>query len=455
MLWKIKRPTVISRPFYFLNQGACVILKLLHTILGDLEASEIKKVLYLTLIFLLITGTYAILHPLKEALFVRIVGKLYIPYAKMASFIILVPILFIYAKLVDLLEKHQLFYLLCSIFAVSFLVIAYALTLPVIGLSNTTLDASRLLGWFIYLVTESFSSLMFTLFWSFVVSITDLKSAKYGYPFIVAGSQIGAISGPELVKHATYIGVPQLFTIVSLTTLAIIFVIRKFTTSTQTKALPAKTGRMSTGTLEGLRLLLSKPYLIGIFAVSTINEVINSILEYHLVIRADESFVSTENVVEFFGHYIQSTTILTFVFSLIGTSFLIQFFGITFSLMLYPILSAIIIIAVMLKPTLSVIFVALVIFKGLSYALNLPCKEMLYLQTSTDIKFKTKSWIDGFGRRLTKTVGSSINAAFAPTAHVILYSSLASLGIIGLWLMVALYVGTTNDRLVRNDTLIE
>ncbi len=37
--------------------------------------------------------------------------------------------------------------------------------------------------------------------------------------------------------------------------------------------------------------------------------------------------------------------------------------------------------------------------KALSYSLNNPCKEMLYNPTSTDVKFKAKSWIDIFGQR--------------------------------------------------------
>lgn len=45
--------------------------------------------------------------------------------------------------------------------------------------------------------------------------------------------------------------------------------------------------------------------------------------------------------------------------------------------------------------------------KALSYSLNNPCKEMLYNPTSTDVKFKAKSWIDIFGQRGTYCVGCS------------------------------------------------
>lgn len=73
--------------------------------------------------------------------------------------------------------------------------------------------------------------------------------------------------------------------------------------------------------------------------------------------------------------------------------------------------------------------------KGMSYALNNPCKEILYQvcifiimshihlnerscytwqqATSTQIKFKCKSWIDTFGQRGSKAAGSIVTNAFA------------------------------------------
>jgi AAA family ATP:ADP antiporter len=49
----------------------------------------------------------------------------------------------------------------------------------------------------------------------------------------------------------------------------------------------------------------------------------------------------------------------------------------------------------------------------MSYALNNPCKEMLYQPTSSSVKFKCKSWIDTFGARGCKATGSLVTNAFA------------------------------------------
>ena len=47
--------------------------------------------------------------------------------------------------------------------------------------------------------------------------------------------------------------------------------------------------------------------------------------------------------------------------------------------------------------------------KGLSYALQSPSREMLYIVTTDAIKFKAKSWIDVFGGHAAKALGSGVN----------------------------------------------
>jgi len=432
-----------------------VLEKIWHMLWGTMSREEVKKFAFLTLIFLFITATYGLLHPLKEALFVRIVGRLFLPYAKIASFFFTIPLLLIYAKLVDSFKKHQLFYILFCSYIVTFLGIAYALTLPAVGLLNTVTNPNRLIGWVLYLVVESFSSLVFSLFWSFVVSITNVASAERGYPFIIAGSQIGSLTGPEMAKRATSIGIPQLIVISSLFSAFIIVLVKLFITRFPAQEVAKPTTKQATGAFEGLRLLVTKPYLMGIFAISTLNEIIQNIIEYNVIIKADQTYKTTENVVEFLGMLIQSQTLIAFLVSFLGTSYLLRNFGITFSLLLYPLCSAVMVICIFFTPSMWTLFGALILLKGLNYSLNTPCKEILYIQTSTDIKFKTKSWIDGFGRRLTKTVGASFNALFASTKNIVAYSSLFSLGIIGVWITLALFVGITNDRLIREEKIIE
>ena len=92
---------------------------------------------------------------------------------------------------------------------------------------------------------------------------------------------------------------------------------------------------------------------------------------------------------------------ITLVFSFAGTGFIINRYGLTTCLTLFPVTVGLVIVMAMQSSinSINVLFYAMVVIKGLSYALNVPCKEMLYIPTSQDVKYKAKSWIDMFGGR--------------------------------------------------------
>lgn len=430
--------------------------KLRQALWGDLTTEEFKRFGMLSLTFLFIIGTYWLMRPLKDALFMKIVGKLYIPYAKMVSFACIIPLILFYSKLVDWFEKHKLFYVICSIYAIVFLVVAYFLAHPTIGLANTVADKSRLLGWFIYVGIESFGSLVVALFWSFVASSTQTSAAKRGYPVIIAGAQVGSIVGPTIATKATFIGMPQLSVIIACGIAIVPFMIYLFVKHFPTaQALPTASDKKATGMFEGLRLLASKPYLLGILGVATLYEIIGTVLDYQMKFIADETYTSAAQVTEFLGLFGQSANLLALVFALVGTSFFIRRFGLTFCLVMFPVTIGLVVCYVWACPTLWVLFGAMVAVKGLSYALNNPCKEIMYIPTSKDVKFKAKSWIDVFGGRSSKFVGSGINAIFTDMAQLMFFGSIISLGIVGVWIMIAFYVGKTNHKLVQDNKIIE
>ncbi len=271
---------------------------------------------------------------------------------------------------------------------------------------------------------------------------------------IIGGAQIGSMAGPFLVNRtATLWGLPVLFGIAAisifLVPILIFFFVKKY------PYVHEKSSKKPTGPIEGLKLLFSKPYLMGILGIATLYEIIGTILDYQMKFLADEAYGSAEKVAEFLSFFGIAANGLALVFALIGTSFFIRRFGLTFCLVMFPATVACVVIYVMAFPMLWALFIAMVAIKGLSYALNNPCKEIMYIPTSKDVKFKAKGWIDGFGGRSAKATGSSVNAMFTSMTSLMFYGSIVSLGVIGVWILVALYVGRTNKTLVESGNTIQ
>lgn len=423
---------------------------------GNLTREEYGKFGLLSIILSFIVGSYWLLRPLKDALFAGFVGASYLPYAKIASVIFLIPLILLYSKMVDIFEKQQLIYIITSIYGGLFFCAAYLLANPTAEIANTILCKYQILGWAIFLGVESFISLVFSLFWSFVASTTDTVSAKRGYALIFAGAQIGTIIGPEFAKHATQIGIPMLIFIAAcgifMIPLMTMLFIKLHPHVITVKSRDKKT---STGFIEGLRLLFTRPYLIGILGVAILGNIISTILEFELIYFAQKSYNSVENITEFLGLYGQSINFSTLIFALFGTSLVIRKLGLTLSLVAYPIIVGIIVCAVWYYPTLWVLFTAMVVIKCLSYALNSPCKEIMYIPTSNDVKFKAKSWIDTIGYRLSGSVGGGVGVAFPGIASLIYFGSIISLVVTVIWIIAAICVGIKNQQLVKNDEIIK
>lgn len=433
-----------------------MIEKLKHTLWGDLSSEELSRFGMLTLIFACIIGTYWLMRPLKDSLFYKMVGKLYQPHAKIAACLILIPLVLIYSKLVDLFEKQKLFYIIAGFYGLLFVVVYFLLLHPKIGVANTMPDKTRWLGWLIYLGVESFGSLMIQLFWSFVVSSTDTAIAKRGYPLITAGGQLGAISGPVIATQAEHLGMPAIVLFIIGGIVAIPLLIRKFVKRYPSSAehRVVDSGVQKTGMIEGVRLLFTRPYLLAILGVGSFLAIFDVILEYQMMFLADDLYHTPEMLARFGGFFGIAINSCAFLFALIGTSYFMRRFGLTFCLVAFPLLMLVIVGKIFIFPTLWMVFAAMVVMRVLSYALHNPCKDIMYIPTSKDVKFKSKGWIDMFGHRNAKAFGSWINTFFTNAADLLFFGSLISMGVLGLWVIVAFYLGSANKKLIETGTVI-
>ena len=433
-----------------------MLSKIVKTIWGDISPEEIKKFSLLSGIFFLIVGTYWLLRPFKDTIFLRTVGKLYLPHVKIASALCMVVLVLIYSKMVDTFSRKKLTYLICSFYAVLFSIITFLINFSSFGFSDPVTHKLRLVGWISYVGIESFGTLVITLFWSFVASMVETDEARRGYPIIIFGAQFGSLLGAFLTTQAHIISITALMTGACLAIFSVPLTVSLFMRQyPSTPEIPQERKKNSTGPLEGLRLITTRPYLIGILAVSTLFEIISILLDIQMKLLADAAYDTPEKMLAFFGYFGFSTNLVSLLFALLGTSYFIRTFGLTKCLTMFPIFIGLVIGISWKFSGLWAIFGALVAIKGLSYALNNPCKEIMYIPTSTDIKFKAKSWIDVFGGRSSKGFGGFLATFFPSVAsEFVIYSSLVSFAVIGIWIPAAVYVGRTNRRLVQEEKII-
>lgn len=439
-----------------------MLTRLKNYLWGGLQPVDRLKFGLLSLIFFCIIGSYWLLRTQKDAVFSSIVGLEYQPQAKILSLLLIIPILLIYTKLVDMWSKNRLLMTFSVGFALSFVFVAIFLQHPTIGLPNTVASSDRIFGWFVYVFIETFGSIMPGLFWAFVNSSVSTDIAKKGYPLIIAGAQLGSILGSYMSWESEYFGNAMLFNVGGASILAIVPAVMAYLwmvpANQQVSLDGGKEGssKGKTGMFEGLKILLTRPYVLGIFALATLYEVVATILDFQMKVLAKGIFPTTEQFASFNGLYGVMTNALALLFAVVGTRYFIEHYGLRFCLILFPVLTGAVVSFVYMYRVFFVVTAAVMIIKALSYALNNPAKEMMYLPTSKDVKFKAKGWIDMFGSRSSKAAGSGVNWFLQIfTNDIMLYGTLMSLGVVGVWFLAATYVGNTFNRLTKNKEIVD
>lgn len=450
----------------------------------DLSKEERDKILWLTLTFFCVIGSYTVLKELKDLMFAQIVGGQYLYQVKLISMFILLPATLLYAKLVDYMSRFWLLVFYSLLYGVSGFVIAYYLNDPVIGLANTVASPDRTFGWFVYLFYEGLVPFVISVFWSFANSITNPETAKKGYTILIAGSKIGGMFTAGLAwamftptsflgkYHLSSIVINQILLISSSILLILSPVIIYFLLQTsQEKNLHGyevvhkfeekqeKKGEAETGMFSGLTMLFKYPYILGIFGMMFFYELVNVVLSIQRIVILQSL---AKDAAEFSGEmFLQRFWIhfAGFCVSFFGTRILIKKWGEQVCLLLIPLLTGGLLFYLMVMYNEQAILFVFMSLQMLNYAFASPLREALYIPTVRDVRFKSKAWIESFGQRIAKACGSGVIgiiqkvAIVGTSTYVALFSSFF-VGVVVLWSIVAWVLGRKYASMIKKGEAI-
>jgi AAA family ATP:ADP antiporter len=459
-----------------------MFVSLVNFFYPDIKKEEILKSTLFALALALIIGAYWELRMLKNLFFYMKLGfptelgwdtdfgRSLIPKLKMMSPFVITGLVIVYTKLLDLVQKQTLFYIFCSLYGTIFAATAAAVFVSQkFGAAYVGKYPLALLGILVYLLTESFGSLVVALFWSFTASCNTTEQAKRTFPFILAIAQLGTIIGSHLLSFAFPLW--SYYTLCSTAIFLVIVIIRKIALliDKEPKTVQAFEKKEKADIFAGLKLLTTQPYLLGIFITSTLYEIIKTMLDFQMHTQAS-SFMSQAEYLVFSGQFATWTNLSSFLIALLGTSHIIKKYGIRFCILVSPITYSITLTALYLyyktnpspENLCFAMLISMIAVTSISYAVNNPAKEMMYIPTSTEAKFKVKGITDTIGSRGAKAVGSSINNSLniagnmtASIASLMTYGTFMGLGIISIWFIAGLYVGKKNEQLITDNQIIE
>lgn len=450
--------------------------------LWEVEPHERSKTVFLGIAFFFIIFSYTLIKELKDSVFMGIVGRECVPQAKLLTIFVLIPLVFLYSKLVDNMRRYQLLAVCATVFSLVGLLCTYLIGHPTAGLPNTVTGSDRMLGWIFYFFVESFSPFVLSVFWAFLNSVSSPKSAKQNYGILIAFSKVGGMlsaglgwlflynSGFLNTCGITDVGMIQILLVLSsLSLLAVpvtVYLMIKhvpgaylhgYEAAYKLEKRHSKDGKEKEGILSGLKMLLKYPYTFGIFGFVLFYEVISSVLSYQrLGMAQDAGCGGIAGTSSFLLGLSFAVHCVGFCISFFGTRIIVSKLGERLSLILIPLSMGAMLLYYTFSTSPIALLISFVVIRAIYYAINQPVTESLYIPTVKAVKFKSKSWIDTFGKKMAKGMGSVFNwtasvfgEAFSIPIHAGLFGT-----VIVLWTGVAYFLGKRYDLAIKNQEVI-
>jgi len=365
------------------------------------------------------------------------------------------------------------------------------------GLQVENVMLWRILAYVMYTTIESFGSLSMATFWSFANSTLSLEVAESYYGLIISCAQVGAIGGSTVatlkLTVPTFFGIGSIVIIKQMALVAwyghlfpspmteapTILASQPLTASLTNSSQPKFSKQESefvddSKYMPGFHLVFKHRYVMLILGVSCLYEIGLTCLDYEMKLIGLDRFAPSSDMMEissssassrtrpfnsfsqFMAGYGQLTNVLSLLLSFFAFPYLMQRHGLKWTVRLFPTLLLLVTIMVygIAPRNLYVLFWGMSLLKAMTYSINDPAKEILYLPTSNAIKFRAKFWIDVVGARVAKAIGSSINTYAGSIDRIVKYGLVPSiLTACALW-AVCYYVGIEFEHLLDSGKIV-
>ncbi|MEW8509026.1 MAG: MFS transporter [Candidatus Thiodiazotropha sp.] len=413
--------------------------------LVNIKAGEWRAVAWSFLYFFSLLGSYYILRPIRDEMGV-LAGIEKLHWLFTATFFAMLLVIPLFGYLTSQLPRRRflpyVYYFFISNILLFFLFFES-------GFSQ--LYTARI--FFVWL--SVFNLFVVSVFWSFMADLFVDAEAKRLFPVIAAGGTIGAIVGPLLTTLLVQLLGTSTMLLLSAGLLGLSVVcIHRLLAWQQDRGAGAPQGLavekpLGGAILDGIRLTLSSPYLLGICLLMLLYTLLSTFLYFQQAQIVKEAFADSETRTAVFAAIDLAVNLLTLLLQALVTSRLVKGVGLAVTLALVPLLLVFGFMLLGLYATLPVLIAVQVIRRAGNYAIMRPAREMLYVVLSREEKYKAKNFIDTLVYRGGDAVSSWIYAGFKA-----LGLSLSAIAFIGVpialaWAWIAFHLGRRQAILAR------
>jgi AAA family ATP:ADP antiporter len=378
--------------------------------------------------FLLIILSYYQIKPAARSLFITYWTADKLPYVWITTALVLGIIIGFYHRIVE--RNDRLTVVLGTLVCAATALVVFRVLFPASGAITAVV---------FYVFVDIFSVVLVEQFWSLANSVNTTELGKKWYGFIAMAGPVGGMAGSKLaadIVARTPLKTEDLL-LVAAAVLVLLFLLNLLLARQGVYAeAPAQRQHVE---VSAWRDLLGNRYLRLIAVLLLLSQIVESLVDYQFSKAVADAYRDTDQRTTYLGNFNVVLNGVAIGVNLLATPLVHQLLGVISGLLVQPLLVTLTSIAYMAMPVLHMAAAMKISDRGMSYSINRASKEILYIPIDPVRTYQAKAWIDMFGYRLFKVIGSVLILALTQWFALgisVLHLSYVVLGACGVWLFV-------------------
>ncbi len=349
------------------------------------EPGEVAALLWSTLLFCLVLGSYYVVRPLRDTMGL-VGGTRDLPWLFSATFVAMLVVVPVFSAVVARWPRQRFIPWVYNCLAVQLLGFYAALTwLPE---SMTVVVARVFFVW-----SAVFSLFVVSVFWEYMADVWRRDQGERLFGFIAAGGTVGALVGPVITGVLAPWWGPAPLLVVAAAGL----VVAARCVGRLGRVVVPEVGSdrpMGGSIFAGFTLVVASPQLLAICGYIGFLALTGTVL-YFIQMQVVEAAVSDAGQrTALFAAIDGAVTVMTLLLQVFIVGRVVRRVGLGWTLAALPMMSLVVFGFVAAAPILAVVVVAQVARRASDYAFAKPAREVLFTQVSREARYKAKSFID-------------------------------------------------------------
>ena len=353
----------------------------------DIRSGELTISLLMQLYIFLIISALLVVKPTVNALFLSELGADALAEAFVIIALAAIAGSLLYNKSLERFKLKSLIRYTLLVFTLIFMIMGVMIA---VGYFN------GILAYCFYTIVALFALLATSQFWVMANVVFNVREAKRLFGFIGAGGIAGGIVGGYLTSLlAEHVGNGVLLILASFMILGCIFVMNAIWRNRVDKLSSFKRKERATVSSESsVKLIFNSKHLTALAAVIGIGVLVAKLVDYQFSYISSRNIPDSQELASFFGFWFSTFNIVSLVIQLFITRHILSKSGVSTGLAALPIGIVFCCVVLLFVPELWIVIVLKGLDGSLKQSLHKSAVELLALPIPSDVKNKTKTFID-------------------------------------------------------------